>query len=100
MNFRVPPFLRIVVEVIIFITYLNWNLVWIVILILIVFFSCYYSINLYNISSHGKANHFLSSFNFSIRELMNIIFYIFLILLIYLNLNFLISNFSIIMRWI
>jgi len=94
-NFRVPPFLRVFSEVIIFITYINWRIQWLVILTLLVFFSCYYSINLYNIRSHGKINSYFSFLLTSIRELKNICFYILFILLILFNINFLYSNFSI-----
>jgi hypothetical protein len=78
-----------------YISFINWRILIIRILIIVVFFSCYYSINLYNIRSHGKIRSLLVNFVFDCREIINIMFYIFFIIIILFNINFLVSNFSI-----
>lgn len=88
-NFRVPPFISIISEVIMFITFFNFNFIWIFSLLILIFLSCYYSINIYNIRSHGKTlliNIKIKSFN---RELLNIFFYIIIIIILLININIL-----------
>jgi NADH-ubiquinone oxidoreductase chain 4 len=80
-NFRVPPFFRFFVEVIIFICFVNVNFFLRFFLIILLFFSCYYSLILYNISSHGKLIFFIKYFIFSVREKLTIFIYLNIIVL-------------------
>jgi hypothetical protein len=95
MNFRVPPFLRVISEIMIFLRFNNWRGYWILRLISIVFFSCYYSLNFYNIRSHGKRRFIVLGFIIRIREIINLFFYLLFIILFLTNINFLFSGCSI-----
>jgi NADH-ubiquinone oxidoreductase chain 4 len=88
-NFSVPPFIRVISEILIFITFINWNIFFCFLLLLLIFISCYYSIYLYNLCTHGKISYFSNIIKNSIREYKNIFYYLLFIILLIVNMNFL-----------
>nr|QSF20085.1 NADH dehydrogenase subunit 4 [Xenapatidea procincta] len=93
-NMSAPPSLNLMAEIMLINSMVSWNLILIIFLMMLMFFSSSYTLYMYSFTQHGKLNFSLYSFSQGyLREYL-------LLILHWIPLNFLILNNELFILWI